>query len=116
MIASVLFFICKTSHKFWILQEKLEKLYHVVQGNIAGIRVVKAYLKEEYESERFKSTNRELTKAQLNILLLISYMTPLMNIIMNMTIVAIIKVGGSEVKAGAVIPGEVMAAIRVPDS
>ena len=94
-----------------ILQKKLDNVNNVLQENVAGARVVKAYVKEEYEKERFGKANGELVGTQLKVLELFSYMTPLMNIVLNISIVAIIKVGAVEVEAGAASPGNVMAAI-----
>ena len=82
-----------------------------MQENVAGARVVKAYVREEHEKTRFGQANKELVDTQLRVLLLFSYMTPLMNIILNVSVVAIIKVGAIQVQAGSVTPGNVMAAI-----
>ena len=82
-----------------------------MQENVSGSRVVKAYVRENYEQNRFETSNNELVGTQLDILLLFSYMTPIMNIILNVSIVAIIKVGAIQVSAGGVTPGQVMAAI-----
>lgn len=105
------YFIGKANPRFSILQEKLDKLNGVMQENLAGARVVKAYVKEDYEKERFGKANRALVKEQVDILLLFSYMMPLMNIILNISIVAIIKIGAINVQNGLVTPGNVMAAI-----
>lgn len=111
IIVCGVFFIGKANPRFTVLQNKLDKLNNVMQENLAGARVVKAYVKEEYEQERFGRANQELVKEQVDILLLFSYMMPLMNIILNMSVVAIIKIGAINVQAGVVTPGNVMAAI-----
>ena len=111
ILICVVFFISKASPIFTVLQTKLDKVNNVMQENVSGSRVVKAYVREEYEQERFGRANGELVDTQLKVLLLFSYMMPLMNIIMNVSVVAIIKVGGIQVEAGAVTPGNVMAAI-----
>lgn len=111
IVLSAVFFLGKAGPRFTVLQEKLDKLNNVMQENLAGARVVKAYVKENYEQERFGKSNRALVKEQLDILLLFSYMMPLMSIIMNVSIVAIIKIGAINVQSGAVTPGSVMAAI-----
>lgn len=82
-----------------------------MQENVSGSRVVKAYVKEDYETERFNKANDELVGTQLDVLLLLSYMTPVMNIILNLSVVAVIKVGGIQVMDGSATPGNVMAAI-----
>lgn len=107
----VIFFIAKANPMFTVLQEKLDRLNNVMQENVSGARVVKAYVKEEYEKERFGGANGELVGTQLDVLLLFSYMTPIMNIILNVSVVAIIQVGAVRVGEGSVTPGNVMAAI-----
>lgn len=107
----VVYFIAKSNPKFTVLQKKLDKLNNVMQENVSGSRVVKAYVREDYETERFNRANDELVNTQLDVLLLLSYMTPIMNIILNLSVVAVIKVGGIQVAAGSATPGNVMAAI-----
>lgn len=107
----VVYFIAKANPKFTVLQKKLDKVNNVMQENVSGARVVKAYVKEDYETERFEKANNELVSTQLDVLLLLSYMTPIMNIILNLSVVAVIKVGGIQVSAGSETPGNVMAAI-----
>ena len=107
----VVYFIAKANPKFTVLQKKLDKVNNVMQENVSGARVVKAYVKEDYETERFEKANNELVSKQLDVLLLLSYMTPIMNIILNLSVVAVIKVGGIQVSAGSATSGNVMAAI-----
>lgn len=107
----VVYFIAEANPKFTVLQKKLDKVNNVMQENVSGARVVKAYVKEDYETERFEKANNELVSTQLDVLLLLSYMTPIMNIILNLSVVAVIKVGGIQVSAGSATPGNVMAAI-----
>lgn len=107
----VVYFIAKANPKFTVLQKKLDKVNNVMQENVSGARVVKAYVKEDYETERFEKANNELVSIQLDVLLLLSYMTPIMNIILNLSVVAVIKVGGIQVSEGSATPGNVMAAI-----
>lgn len=111
IVVCVAFFIAKANPMFTILQDKLDRVNNVMQENVSGTRVVKAYVKEEYEKKRFGTANGELVGTQLDVLLLFSYMTPIMNIILNVSVVAVIKVGAIEVSAGSVSPGDVMAAI-----
>lgn len=111
IVICVVYFIAKSNPKFTILQKKLDKLNNIMQENVSGSRVVKAYVKEDYETERFNKANDELVGTQLDVLLLLSYMTPVMNIILNLSVVAVIKVGGIQVMDGSATPGNVMAAI-----
>lgn len=107
----VICFLAKANPLFSILQKKLDGVNNVMQENVAGNRVVKAYVREDYEKKRFSGANEELVNTQLRVLLLLSYMMPIMNIILNLSVVAVIKVGAIQVQAGTVTPGNVMAAI-----
>lgn len=111
VLFTVIYFLIKANPKFAILQEKLDHVNNVMQENVSGSRVVKAYVKETYEQKRFEQANGSLVSTQLDVLLLFSYMTPIMNIILNVSIIAIIKIGAIEVQANAITPGQVMAAI-----
>ncbi|MCH5344529.1 MAG: ABC transporter ATP-binding protein [Acetatifactor sp.] len=111
ILICVIFFISKANPMFTVLQGKLDRVNNVMQENVSGTRVVKAYVKEEHEKQRFGKANGELVGTQLDVLLLFSYMTPIMNIILNVSVVAVIRVGAIEVGAGNVTPGDVMAAI-----
>lgn len=111
IVVCVAYFITRANPMFTVLQNKLDKMNNVMQENVSGARVVKAYVKEEYEKERFGAANNELVGTQLDVLLLFSYMTPIMNIILNVSVVAVIQVGAVQVGAGSATPGNVMAAI-----
>ena len=107
----VIYFLSKANPLFSKLQQKLDNVNNVMQENVSGFRVVKAYVKEDYEKERFGKSNDDLVNTQLNVLMIFSYMQPIMNIILNLSVVAVIKVGGIQVANGSVTPGNVMAAI-----
>lgn len=111
VIGCVIFFIGKANPLFAQLQKKLDSMNHVMQENVTGSRVVKAYVREDYERERFGHTNQELVDTQLHVLVLFSYMMPIMNIIMNLVIILIIYAGSIQVQQGSLTPGSIMAAI-----
>lgn len=111
VLICIIAFLAKANPKFSVLQERLDGVNNVMQENVSGSRVVKAYVREEYEQERFAGANDALIGTQLDVLLLLSYMTPIMNIILNLTIVIVIKMGAVQVQAGTATPGNVMAAV-----
>ncbi len=111
VIVGILIFIFKANPFFDILQNKLDNVNSIVQENVAGARVVKAYVKEDYEEKRFEKANEELVNTQQKVLKLFACMTPLSNIVLNISAVIIIKIGSIEVSNGFTTPGGVMAAI-----
>ena len=111
VLGCVIFFLRRANPVFGKLQQKLDRVNSVMQENVSGARVVKAYVQEEREGKRFSRANQDLIDTQLHVLLLFSYMMPLMNIAMNAVVVAILYFGAIRVQAGALTPGSVMAAI-----
>lgn len=111
LLICVIFFISKVTPFFSLLQKKLDRVNSVMQENVTGSRVVKAYVREDYEKKRFGNANQDLIDTQLRILTIFSYMTPIMNIVLNLSVVAVIRIGAFRVEAGGVTPGNVMAAI-----
>ena len=108
----VTFFLKKASPLFRIVQEKLDGVNHVMQEDVAGARVVKAYVKEDYELARFDRANDALCAQNLRVQTLLAFLGPCMNIIMNLCVVAVILAGGVTVKNGGdLTPGSIMAAI-----
>ena len=112
VVCFVLFFLRKASPLFAIVQKKLDGINNVMQETVAGARVVKAYVKEEYELGRFDDANDALCAENLRVQTLLAFMSPCMNIVLNLCVVAVILVGGYTVKSGGTItPGNTMAAI-----
>ena len=107
----VIFVFIKTNPLFSLLQKKLDDLNNIIQENVSGIRVVKAFVQEKREEARFENANQALVGTQFRVELLLSFMRPVMNIVLNLSVVAIIYVGSLRVRDGSVAPGTVMAAV-----
>lgn len=101
----------KASPLFSIVQSRLDKVNSVVQENVSGARVVKAFTREEYEINRFDNANTDLMTTNLKVQKLLATLNPILMIIMNASVIAIIMIGGFQVKAKAMQVGEVMAAV-----
>lgn len=111
ILADIIFIVWKTNPLFNLLQKKMDNLNSVIQEDITGIRVVKSFVQEERESARFDGAQDELLQTQFKVTVLMSFLRPVMNIVLNLGIVAIIAIGGVQVRAGSILPGTVMAAI-----
>lgn len=112
VVLFVTFFLKKASPLFAIVQKKLDGINNVMQEDVAGARVVKAYVKEEHELKRFDAANEALCTENLRVQTLLAFMGPCMNIVLNLCIVGVIMVGGITVKNGGdMTPGNIMAAI-----
>jgi len=97
---------------FTRVQEKLEYLNQVMQENLTGIRVVKAFVRRDYEGHRFDEANRELFGTQLRVTRLLSVFFPLIMSLMNLGTVVIIYYGGLQVFAGTTSVGQIMAFVN----
>ena len=101
----------KASPLFSIVQSRLDKVNSVVLENVSGARVVKAFTREEYEINRFDNANTDLMTTNLKVQKLLATLNPILMIIMNASVIAIIMIGGFQVEAKAMQVGEVMAAV-----
>lgn len=101
----------KASPLFSIVQSRLDKVNSVVQENVSGARVVKAFTREEYEINRFDNANTDLMTTNLKVQKLLATLNPILMIIMNASVIAIIMIGGFQVEAKAMQVGEAMAAV-----
>jgi len=112
VIFFVVYFLRKASPLFTKVQRKIDRINSLMQETIAGARVVKAYVKEDYELHRFSKANDDLCNTNLKVHTLLAYLGPSMNIVLNICVVVIIYLGGMTVKAGGpVSPGQIIASI-----
>ncbi|MBO5294588.1 MAG: ABC transporter ATP-binding protein [Clostridia bacterium] len=95
------------------LQKKLDGVNSVVQENVSGARVVKAYVCEEHESQRFADANHALCDVNYRVLKLMAIVTPVLTVIQNGAVIALIWIGGIRIDAGAtgMTTGTIMAGI-----
>ena len=109
----MLVIIGKASPIFKILQKKLDKVNSVVQENVSGARVVKAYVREDFETKRFSVSNDDLTGTALKVHKIMAILGPVLSIVLNISVVAIIFIGGEKIEsvASEMKVGSVMAAI-----
>jgi ATP-binding cassette subfamily B protein len=92
-----------------VVQQALGELNTVLQENLAGIRIVKAFAREEYETRRFAEKNASLYEQGLKLLKTFSTYFPLVFLIANLGILAVVMVGGNQVLGGQLTPGELVA-------
>jgi len=107
-----LYFINKKAHPlFTIVQERLDRVNSIVQENLAGVRVVKAFVRSDYESGRFGKANDELCAETVRVSLLVATIWPGMMLLVNLGIVGVIWFGGVSIKYGSLQIGQLLAFI-----
>lgn len=108
----VIFFLRTVSPLFTVIQQRLDQINCTVQENLAGARVVKAYVKEERALEQFSKANDRLCSANLQAQTKLAFLNPCVNMVLNLCTVGVLYVGGGTVQTGGgITPGQVMAAI-----
>ena len=116
-ILLVIFMLKKATPLYSVVQTKLDRVNSVVQENVSGARVVKAYVREEHEIDRFNNANSELRDINLRVQKLMATLSPILMLIMNGSVIAILLIGGQECEAaigniGGLLVGDVMAAVN----
>ncbi len=94
---------------FMSMQQKMDRVNTVMQENLAGIRVIKAFGRSEYEKQKFKTANDDLCNSSMRAMRMISFSFPLINLIMNITMILMYVFGGQMVFRGELEPGQIMA-------
>ena len=109
LVVLILFLLSKGRVLFTSMQEKLDRVNTVMQENLSGIRVIKAFDRSEHEKAKFKKSNDDLTSSSMKAMRMLSLSFPLINLIMNITMILMYLIGGKMVFSGEILPGEVMA-------
>lgn len=112
LIVSVLFILYKGVPLFKQVQERLDRLNLVLRENLTGIRVIRAFNREKQEQVRLKRANKDLTDVSIKVNKVMAILMPVMMLVMNLTVVAIIWFGGIRIDNGGMEIGDLMAFIQ----
>ncbi len=105
-------FARKARPLFLWVQKKLDRLNTVLQENLAGVRVVKAFVREDHEIGRFEVANKDLTQRTIQIMRLVALLSPMMTLILNLAVAGAVWFGGTANLAGELTVGKVVASIN----
>ncbi len=97
---------------FQKVQEKIDKLNLVLRERVTGVRVIRAFDRDEREKQRFEQANFDLTRTALKTNRLMAVVFPLITVIMNFTIIAIIWFGAKQIDLGKLQVGSMMAVMQ----
>ncbi|MBG9446670.1 ABC transporter ATP-binding protein [Cytobacillus firmus] len=97
---------------FKAVQEKLDSVNSVMQENLTGIRLIKAFVRRNHEVKRFTRTNEDLRDGTVKALRLMEVTMPVLLFIMNLSILGVLWFGSIQVNAGDVKVGEVVAIVN----
>jgi len=109
MIAVIGYMVFRAVPLFRAMQVKIDRVNGVLRENLAGIRVIRAFVRTEHEEARFADANADLTDTALKVTRLFALIMPTLMLIMNLTIVAVIWFGGHLVSDGSMPIGNLFA-------
>jgi len=102
-------FVWKGQPMFMKVQTKLDKLNSVLQENLSGVRVVKAFVRQKHESERFEVANVDLMNQGISVNRFMMFLMPALFVMINLGVLAVLYFGGLQVIQGTFTVGEILA-------
>jgi len=110
ILALALFLIIRVGFpRFNIMQKKLDGLNSTIQEGLTNVRVVKSFVREDFEEDRFDEANHELRDKSLHALKVVIFTFPIMTLAMNVTVLAVVWFGGKQVIVGDMLAGDLTA-------
>jgi ATP-binding cassette, subfamily B, multidrug efflux pump len=111
-MVAVVWVVNKATPLYSVVQDKLDALNQVMQENLAGVRVVKAFVRARHEETRFGQANTNLTDQSVRAARVVAFMPAFMMLTTNLAIIAILWFGGINVTKGSMTLGQIIAFIN----
>ncbi len=102
----------KATPLFKSLQVKLDKLNQIMREQLSGVKVIRAFDKDEYEKARFERSNKDHIDTAIKVNRIVAVLMPAMTIILNFTTIAVVWFGAKRIDLGAMQIGDMMAFIQ----
>lgn len=112
IVVTIFFVISKSFPLFSVLQKSIDRVNTVMRENLLGVRVVKAFVGRKLETARFKQANQDLKSISIKSQMITILMWPVVNIIMQVSVIAVLWFGGKMFTVGDIKTGEIMAFIN----
>lgn len=112
LLCFLIWMMTKAASMFSSVQSMLDRVNSLTRENIAGIRLIKAWMRGEHEQQRFARANEELTARTMRVLRFTEAVVPVLLFGMNLVFIFILFVGKGEIETGGAKPGEVVAIIN----
>ena len=106
LLLAISLIIGKGFARFGKMQSKIDGLNATVQENITNVRVVKSFVREDFEREKFANANGDLKNAGMRAMKMMIFMSPVMTLVMNATTIAVIWLGSDAVLNAGMLPGD----------
>jgi ATP-binding cassette subfamily B multidrug efflux pump len=105
-----IFLILKTAFpRFTVMQKKLDRLNSGIQESLTNVRVIKSFVREDFEEKKFQDMNQDLKESSLNAMKIVIMTMPVMTLAMNITTLAVVWYGGNIIIAGNMQVGDLTA-------
>ena len=111
LVTALAIIITKSIPYFGKIQIKLDKLNSVLRESLFGARVIRAFVREDYENEKFQSVNDEYLKLAVTANRMTGLIMPVLMFLINAAIISILWIGGNGVNAGNIAVGDIIAFI-----
>ena len=111
MIIAIVILIRLSFPRFQLMQKKIDKLNSTVRENVTNVRVVKSFVREDFETEKFSRDNKDLKDTGMRAVKVMIYMGPIMNLFMYASVIAVIWFGHRIVLEGDMLVGDLSAFI-----
>ena len=113
LLSLTIYLILKVAFpRFTNMQKKLDTLNTTTQENLTNIRVVKSFVREQYEEEKFKKANTDLKESTIKAMKVVIFTMPVMTLAMNITTLAVVWFGGNQIVAGNMTSGVLTAFVN----
>ncbi len=110
LLVIALIFVMKTAFpRFDAMQKKIDKLNSRIQENITNVRVVKSFVRDDFEKDTFNEANNDLKDTTLRALKVVILTMPIMTLAMNITVMAVVWFGGQQILVGDMMVGDLTA-------
>jgi len=109
LLVSIGFIVSRMVPLFRLMQKRIDKVNQVLREQLTGIRVIRAFVREDIETARFEEANGELTETALGAGRLFALMFPIVMLVLNVSSVAVIWFGGLRVESGEMQVGALIA-------
>lgn len=113
VLGLIIYFVMSASiPKYTVIQKKVDRVSLLTRENLVGVRVIRAFSRQDEEMEEFSQTSEGLMKTQIMVGRISALLNPATYVVVNLAILAIIWFGGKSVFAGALTQGEVIALVN----
>ncbi len=106
---AIAFLMIKAYPLFGVMQQKIDRLNSGIQESLTNVRVIKSFVREDFENKRFSDMNRDLKEHSLKAMNIVITTMPVMTLAMNVTTILVVWFGGNQIIAGHMAVGDLTA-------